>query len=231
MPPIVALILCMVLVIVLLAIEGRRNHGASLRLVAADHLDDLHRHQAFGRLVWDSGRNRGIRKPIGPVFSGAVLCLGLFILANRKFNCLRAVKENPLLILLIGYMLISVLWSDIPLISLRRWVRALVVVVMAFLVSTEENPLKAMERLFRRTVYILIPFSLILIKYFPAYGREYNRWSGGLMWVGVTTQKNGLGQLCSISALFLIWTLIRRWRGGDIHVGKYRTYAMCLSSS
>ena len=31
------------------------------------------------------------------------------------------------------------------------------------------------------------------------------------MWVGVTTQKNGLGRLCVISAFFLVWAIIRAW--------------------
>jgi O-antigen ligase len=48
---------------------------------------------------------------------------------------------------------------------------------------------------------------------------------GGQMWIGVTTQKNGLGRLCLIAVFFLVWALIRRWRGIDISVGKhYQTY-------
>jgi O-antigen ligase len=96
---------------------------------------------------------------------------------------------------------------------------------MAFLVLSEWDPRQAMQCVIRRTSYILIPFSLLLIKYFPEYGRQYAHWSGGEMWAGVTTQKNGLGRLCLISAFFLIWTLIRRWKGRDIPVGKYQTLA------
>ena len=52
-----------------------------------------------------------------------------------------------------------------------------------------------------------------------------HRWSGEQVWIGVTLQKNGLGRLCLISAFFLIWTLVRRWRRRDIPGGKYQTYA------
>jgi len=76
--------------------------------------------------------------------------------------------------------------------------------------------------------YILIPFSLLLIKYYPEYGVQYARWSGMQMWIGVTLQKNGLGRLCTISAFFLIWALVRRWKGRDHPVGKYLTYADVL---
>lgn len=44
------------------------------------------------------------------------------------------------------------------------------------------------------------------------------------MWIGVATQKNALGRLCMISAFFLVWTLLRRWKGRDIPVAKYHTF-------
>jgi len=127
--------------------------------------------------------------------------------------------------LLIGYMLVSILWSDIPFTSFKRWTRELVAVVMAFVVLTEEDPRQAVLCVIRRTVYILIPFSLLLIKYYSEYGVQYGRWSGGQTWIGVTMQKNGLGRLCLIAAFFLIWTLIRRWRRRDIPVGMFQTHA------
>ena len=122
-------------------------------------------------------------------------------------------------------MLVSILWSDMPFISFKRWIRELTAIVMALVVMTEQDPRLAMQVILRRTVYILIPFSLLLIKYFPDYGVEYGRWSGERMWVGVTLQKNALGRLCIVSAFYLVWTFIRRWHGRDIAVGKYQTHA------
>jgi O-antigen ligase len=163
--------------------------------------------------------------PLDRIFVSGLLCLGLLILARRKLDWWLVIKENTWLILLIGYMLVSVLWSDIPFISLKRWVRELTAVIMAFVILTEPEPQQAMESIFRRTVYILIPFSIVLIKYFPQYGIQYDRWFGQVMWVGVTLQKNGLGLLCLISAFFLVWTLIRRWKARDIYANKCQTLA------
>jgi O-antigen ligase len=95
---------------------------------------------------------------------------------------------------------------------------------MAFLVLSEENPRLALQTILRRTTYVLIPFSLLLIKYFSELGHEYDRWDGTLMWVGVTVQKNGLGRLCIIAALFLIWTLVTRWQGREVTVVKFQTF-------
>src|SRR5439155_1194762 len=85
------------------------------------------------------------------------------------------------------------------------------------------RPREAMIAIFRRTAYVLIPFSLVLIKYYPFYGRIYTRWSGGEMWVGAALEKNGLGRLCMIAAFFLVWILVRRWKGRDRPVARYQT--------
>jgi len=121
-------------------------------------------------------------------------------------------------------MLVSVLWSDISYISFKRWTKNVIAVVMAFLVVTEPEPRQALQCLFRRSIYILIPFSLLLIKYYPHYGVDYGHWSGLEMWTGVTLHKNSLGQLCIFSFFFLAWTLIRRWQGRNRAVVRYQTH-------
>ena len=95
---------------------------------------------------------------------------------------------------------------------------------MALVVLTEKSLRQSLESLFRKTIYVLIPFSVLLVKYFTALGVSYTRSEGELMWLGVTTHKNGLGRLCLISVFFLIWTLIRRWKTHDIPVSKYQNY-------
>ena len=228
MPPLLALFFCTVFVLFLLRLELKHAPEVSSILwiptiwilyIASKPLS-----------IWfqTSGVNPESGSPLDRAFLSALLCLGLFILRLRKFSWSRAIKKHPWLMLLIGYMLTSILWSGIPFISFKRWLRELVAVVMAFVVATESNPRQAMQSLFTRTIYILIPFSLLLIKYFSEYGRQYNHWTGELMWIGVTLQKNGLGRLCLISAFFLIWTLVKRWQGRDIPVVRYQTHANVL---
>jgi O-antigen ligase len=78
---------------------------------------------------------------------------------------------------------------------------------MALVVLSEQRPLEALASIFRRCAYVLIPLSIVLIRYYPEMGRAYHVWTGVEMWTGVATHKNGLGQLCAISAFFLIWSL------------------------
>jgi O-antigen ligase len=82
-----------------------------------------------------------------------------------------------------------------------------------------------METVFRRCAYVLIPVSLLLIKYFPKYGVEYVTWTGDKMWLGVATQKNGLGVVCALSSFLIIWTFHRKWRSGALLKARSQTFA------
>jgi len=157
-----------------------------------------------------------------------LLALGLFILSLRHINWRQFFKENTWLITLLWYFLLSTFWSEIQSVSIKRWIREFIAIIMALVVLSEQNPLRAAESIFRRTAYILLPFSLLLIKYFPIYGVQWGRWSGEIMWIGVTMQKNGLGRLCMISSFFLIWSLLQRSQKKALSNRQYIAYADLL---
>jgi len=176
--------------------------------------------------VWfEAGGDMESGSPLDRIIFLVILFLGLMILAKRRLNLSKFIRENIWLMILIGYMLVSIIWSDIPYISFKRWNRELIAIVMALIIFTEPMPRQALQSIFRRTTYILIPFSYFIIHYFPEYGREYNRWSGELSWIGVATQKNGLGRICLFAAFFLIWTFIRRRQGKYVPTTKYQTFS------
>ena len=146
---------------------------------------------------------------------------GIAVLVRRRFDWAGTLRRHGWLVALLVYMFLSTLWSDITVIAIRRWAREAIVVIMALVVLSEANPRQALESVLRRSAYVLIPFSLLLVKYYPALGVDYARWSGSQMWIGVTLQKNTLGRLCLVSGFFLLWALYRRWREvqptGDRH--------------
>jgi len=144
------------------------------------------------------------------VLSG-MIGAGLFLLAVRKFKLSDQLRENVWLCILIIYMFVSILWSDIAYIAFKRWIREFGSVIMALVLVTEPNPRLAVQSVLRRSTYILIPVSILLIKYFPQYGVGYGRWLGDLVWYGVCVSKNGLGRVCLVAIMFLAWTLIVRW--------------------
>ena len=70
------------------------------------------------------------------------------------------------------------------------------------------EPVEAISKVLRRVFYINLPLSLILVKYFRAIGRGWDQ-DGAEMWLGVTTHKNVLGEVCMISGIFFVWSIFR----------------------
>jgi O-antigen ligase len=166
--------------------------------------------------------------PLDRLVLSILIILALLILFRRKIEWSRILKDNFWLILLFLYMGLSILWSDFPFVSFKRWIRSSAVILMALVVLSERKPFQALESIFRRSAYVLIPFSLVLVKYFPIYGRQYGIWEGKEMWTGVATQKNGLGQICALFAIVLIWAALKDWRSGDFLKIKSQAFADAL---
>lgn len=144
-----------------------------------------------------------------------LLCLGIVVLAKRRFNWYNAFRENIWLTLLILFMCLSVFWSDAPIDkSFKEWVRELLAVIMGFLIASEADPREGLQSVMRRFIYILIPLSLLIVIFFP----EHNlvRPDGEVTWGGVAGGKNGLGRICFISVFFLVWSLVRRRQSKDV---------------
>jgi len=83
---------------------------------------------------------------------------------------------------------------------------------MGLVVLTDPEPLAALKRFFARTGFLLIPLSVLFIKYCPEMGRAYNQWTWEPTYVGVTLFKNELGMICLIFGLASVWRMASAWR-------------------
>jgi len=162
--------------------------------------------------------------PLDIAFLIILMFIALRILIQRRFDWVNAIKLNAWPIILITLWLVSIVWSDIPFVSFKRWIREFQAMLMAFIVLSEPSPHKAMESIIRRMGFILIPFSPVLIKYFPQYGRLYYGRFGSQQWTGVAMQKNGLGCICFIAIFFSIWSILKRRREYSAPLFKYQTF-------
>jgi exopolysaccharide production protein ExoQ len=147
------------------------------------------------------------------IFSGLLL-LGLIVLARRGSRVVKLLRSNPAIVLFFTYCLVSVLWSDYTDVSFKRWVKAFSDLVMIVIVLTDLNPLAATKRLLARVGFILVPASVLLIKYYPALGRKYNIWTWTPMYVGVADHKNTLGMIVMVLAIGFVWRFLLAY--GDI---------------
>ncbi len=223
MPPPLALILCIGFTVFLLYLDYRQAPDVSPALwISTIWLVYV---SSKSLAYWFGNPNSDYESgsPYDRSFQIVLLLISLWWLVRRGADWIGAMKRNSWLSALIVFMLVSSLWSPFPFVSFKRWASEILAVVLGLLISTEKDKRKAICSILRRTIYILIPFSWLLIKYFPQYGVEYNRWEGTMMWIGVATQKNGLGLLASLASFFLVWSLVKRRKHKERQVFRYQT--------
>src|SRR5215471_17496745 len=132
------------------------------------------------------------------------------ILVSRAFNWGNFVRQNAALTFYIAITLLSVMWSDFPLATFKKWFRDAGVYMAVLVVLSDRRAVEAVRTVLRRVCYLLVPLSVLLIKYYPYLGKSYSAW-GGQEYTGVTTSKNMLGALCLVSGIFFFWDTITRW--------------------
>ena len=235
MPQNLSLIFCTGLVALLLYIEHKRNEQASFALWVPTFWVLIYVSRPLG-MWFDKGLPSAevseasieAGSPIERYVLTGLMIVTLLILFRRRIDWPRILKANLWLIIWFSYLAISILWSDIPFASFKRWFRSIGDVLVALVVLSELKPFQGLESVFRRCAYVLVPVSLMLVEFFPQLGREYGRTSGMTMWIGVTSQKNSLGQLCALAAFLLTWSLLREWRAGQLFRNEFRTLADAL---
>ena len=94
--------------------------------------------------------------------------------------------------------------------------------MMILIIVTDEQPVAALRRLFSRTGFILIPGSVLFIKYYPALGRGYDSWTGAQIYTGLTTNKNMLGVITFVLLLGAVWRVLGLLRADEVHWNRRR---------
>jgi exopolysaccharide production protein ExoQ len=149
--------------------------------------------------------------PIDRLVLTFLMAAGMLVMLRRRVNWSELFRRNGMLFLVLAYMAVSILWSDYKAVALKRYLRSIGDVVMALIIVTDRNPTGAVKRMIGNAAFILLPLSIVMIKYFRILGVAYT-WDGREMWVGVTSQKNSLGILCGITATFFVGEIIGSWR-------------------
>jgi exopolysaccharide production protein ExoQ len=138
----------------------------------------------------------------------SLIAMAAVILARRGQRWASWAAKNRWIVIFFIYCGISVIWSDYPAISFRRWTRSLGAVMMILVILTEDDPAAAIATAVRRCAIVLIPVSVLFIKYYRELGVGYNIWTGDPNIFGATNDKNALGRLCMITALFAFWEFL-----------------------
>ena len=215
MPPTLALALWFILLVALLRFDPAKEPGTSVAL----WVPVLWMFTSGSRLPSQWLGDEGVSQaqafqegnPLDRAIYFLLILLALAILMRRGFHWGDFIRRNLTLVLLLSFALASVVWSDFPFISFKRWFRDLGNYLVVLVVVSDPSPLEAVGVVLRRLCYLLLPLSILLIKYYTYLAVHYSPWSGAQEFVGASTSKNMLGVVCLVSGIYLFWDTIRRW--------------------
>jgi exopolysaccharide production protein ExoQ len=141
-----------------------------------------------------------------------LIAAGIYVLNARRFRLSEFVQDNRWFIAFVLYCFLAVFWSDFPFIAFKRWIKYLGHPIMVLVIFTEPDPEQALKTLMKRIAYVIVPISIVLIKYYPEIGRTTSPWATSSMSRGIARDKNGLGADCFILGFFFFWYLLQVWR-------------------
>ena len=139
---------------------------------------------------------------------GALLLAGLVVLARRNQRVVSIIRVNWPIVAFVAYCAVSVIWSDYPDVAFKRWIKSLGDLVMVLIILTDLNRYGAVKRTLAWLGFVLIPLSVLFIKFYPDFGRGYHPWTWTPYYTGVTTNKNELGRLCLVLGLGFVWRIL-----------------------
>jgi exopolysaccharide production protein ExoQ len=149
--------------------------------------------------------------PLDAVVYFSLILAGIGVLNQRRVSLSEIFRNNGWFIAFLLYCFIAIFWSDFAFVAFKRWIKILGHPIMVLILFTEPDPVEALSTLMKRSAYVLVPFSILLIKYYPDIGRQFDEW-GFATNTGVAQSKNTLGCGCLVFGLFFFWQVLKTWR-------------------
>lgn len=144
--------------------------------------------------------------PTDAAVLGVLLLLALVVVWRRRQTPALLRWMWPV-VAYFGYCLLSVGWSNIPDVAGKRWIKSLGDLAMVLVVATEPDIAAALRRVASRTGILLLPASVMAIRYFPQIGRGFDV-DGNPSNVGLTLNKNALGAIAFLLATVALWQVL-----------------------
>jgi O-antigen ligase len=149
--------------------------------------------------------------PVDAAVLEAIEVLALIVVVSRRRLVFQVLQKNWAILLFFSYAVLSICWSDYPFVTVKHLIKGIGDLMMVLIVLTEPNVPDAIKTLFTRLSFVLLPLSILFIKYYPQLGRLLDL-SWKLEPVGVALQKNSLGELCDVLGLALFWRLCSAYK-------------------
>ena len=107
------------------------------------------------------------------VFSGLIVA-GIESSREERSIGIGLVVNNKWIILYLVYCLASIAWTDDPTTLMKRSVKELGNPIMALVILTEPRPYEAIGVVLRRLAFLMLPLSVLFVRYYPELGRSYH---------------------------------------------------------
>ena len=138
----------------------------------------------------------------------SLFAMSVWLYYTHRATTLEALRHvNPFLLLVALYCLTSTLWSPLPIVTLKRVIILIGLIIVSLSITPPVGkPLQLLRTLLGTLTTILV-LSLITVVTAPHIGIDY---SLGGAWRGITWQKNLLGSAAGYAALLWLHEWTRR---------------------
>lgn len=158
-----------------------------------------------GDFNWDHTHQRGNFVEGSLLFQikfGSLFLIGAWLAwRNRRWTLHLARRLNPLLIAMTLYCLCTILWSPYPIVTLKRSIQLIGLILVGIAIAPPAGDKHLLIRSILYTLMTLMAFSLVVALALPHIGVDDEL---GGAWRGVLLQKNTLGAISGLCALFWI---------------------------
>ena len=141
----------------------------------------------------------------------SLIAAAVYALHKRQASLAEFIRNNGWLTAFLLFGFFAIIWSHFSFIALKRWTKVIGHPIMVLVLMTEPDFEEALRRLMKRCAYVVVLVSILLIKYYPAIGRNAGPWVIASMNNGIAQGKNLLGADCMILGLFFFWHLLQTW--------------------
>jgi exopolysaccharide production protein ExoQ len=143
--------------------------------------------------------------PMDAAVFQALIIGGVIVLFQRRYRTITLLQASGPVLIYFLYCMISTAWSPIPGPAFKRWIKDVGDLVTVLVIVTDAQPMAALRRFYSRVGFILLPVSIVLIRY-TDLGRGFTP-DGAPENTGVTTNKNSLGLIVFLVSLGALWNV------------------------
>jgi O-antigen ligase len=83
---------------------------------------------------------------------------------------------------------------------------------MVLMILSDHDWLAARKKMLAWPAFVLLPLSILFIRYYPELGRAFGQWDYSMSWTGVSSTKNGLGMISMVFGLASASRFFDAWR-------------------